>query len=192
MNIETIVLAAGLSERVGVFKMELPLGDKTLIERTIEGPYQVSSRIIVVGGYKIERLREILSSYEKVEVVFNKNYKRGMFSSVKEGVKYVQAERFFILPGDCPLINENVYRALLEVDADIVIPAYRGKKGHPVLLRGSLKRSLLEEPDDSNLRNFIKKNRYAILEVPDNGIIIDVDTVEDYEKIRHRFEKKNQ
>ncbi|HHF57961.1 MAG TPA: nucleotidyltransferase family protein, partial [candidate division WOR-3 bacterium] len=90
MNIETIVLAAGLSERVGVFKMELPLGDKTLIERTIEGPYQVSSRIIVVGGYKIERLREILSSYEKVEVVFNKNYKRGMFSSVKEGVKYVQ------------------------------------------------------------------------------------------------------
>jgi len=192
MDIETVILAAGLSERAGVFKMELPLGDKALIERTIEGPYQISSRIIVVGGYKIERLREILSKYEKVEIVFNKNYKRGMFSSVKEGVRHVKAGRFFILPGDYPLVGENVYRAMLEVDADIVIPAYRGKKGHPVLLKGSLRELLLLEPDDSNLRNFIKKNRYVILEVPDNSIIIDVDTIEDYEKIKHRFEKENQ
>lgn len=95
MKIEGIVLAAGLSKRAGTYKMELKFGEKTLIEKSIEGMYDVCSRIIVVAGYRIERVISILNKYEKVEVVFNKDYEKGMFSSIKEGMKHVKEEKFF-------------------------------------------------------------------------------------------------
>ncbi len=82
MKIDGVVLAAGFSSRAGVFKMELPLEGKTLIEHSIEGMHKICDKIIVVGGYRIEKLKEIFCEYSKVEVIFNENYQSGMFSSV--------------------------------------------------------------------------------------------------------------
>jgi hypothetical protein len=62
-----VVLAAGLSTRAGRFKMELPLGDRTLIEHTVLGMREVVRRVVVVGGHRIERLREILRGYDRVD-----------------------------------------------------------------------------------------------------------------------------
>ena len=80
IKIEGVILAAGFSSRAGTFKMELPFGEKTLIERAIDGMIDTCSRIIVVGGHKIERIREITKKYPTVQVVFNRHYEKGMFS----------------------------------------------------------------------------------------------------------------
>ena len=82
-DVEGVILAAGLSRRSGRFKMTLPLGDKTVIERSVEGMAPFVSRIIVVLGWQAARLRNLLAANDKVEPVFNDRFRNGMFSSVR-------------------------------------------------------------------------------------------------------------
>jgi molybdenum cofactor cytidylyltransferase len=190
MNVEGVVLAAGYSSRAGAFKPELDLGGKTVIERCVDGLAGVCSRIVVVGGYQIEKIRAILKDYPQVEVVYNRDYAAGMFSSVKAGALQVRGERFFITPGDYPLINPAVCQKLLAVDHAIVIPAFGGRKGHPVLMAGSLAQELRRAADADNLRDFIRRKGFQILEVEDEGILMDLDTPEDYQRILERFRER--
>ena len=71
---EGVVLAAGLSTRMGQYKMTLPLANKTVLEKSIEGMYQVIRRILVVVGWEAERIRELLAPYDKVELVTERVY----------------------------------------------------------------------------------------------------------------------
>ena len=192
MNIEAVVLAAGYSSRAESFKMELDLHGKTVIERCIEGMNDLCSRIIVVGGYKIEKIQEVLGRYAKVEVVLNRRYPEGMFTSVKEGARHVRGDRFFFTPGDYPLISGEVCRRLLAMDGEIVIPVYGGKKGHPVLLSGAIAAELLREDDSYNLRDFIIRKGYQTLAVEDEGILLDLDTPQDYQRILERSRPRMQ
>lgn len=184
-DVEGIILAAGFSSRAGSFKMEWLLAGKPLIRHAIEGMADFCSRIIVVGGYSLERLIALTREYEKVQVVFNKEYSSGMFSSVKEGIKHLQGRKFFLTPADCPLVKEEVYRALMQAQQDIAVPRYRGKKGHPIIMSSSLAPEILSEPDDSNLGNFIRRKGCETIDVEDENILLDIDTKEDYEKIKN-------
>jgi molybdenum cofactor cytidylyltransferase len=185
-NIEAVVLAAGYSSRAEAFKLELDLGGKTVIERCIEGMAPLCSRIIVVGGYQIDKIREILGNNPQVEIVFNSRYAEGMFTSVKTGMSQTRGERIFFTPGDYPLINPEICCQLLKVDGDIIIPTFGGHKGHPVLFNGKIVRELLVENDSSNLRDFIQRRGFQTLTVADDGILIDLDTQEDYQRILER------
>lgn len=187
MNIEGVVLAAGYSSRAGTFKLELDIGGKTVIEHCIEGMYDICSRIIVVGGYQIHRIIEILKEYPKAEVVLNSRYAEGMFTSVKEGMRHVRGDRFFFTPGDYPMISRMVCQRLLTVEGDIILPAYGGRKGHPVLMMGRLAKELLMEPDSLSLRDFIHRKGYRVLEVEEEGILTDIDTQEDYKRMMERY-----
>lgn len=186
MDIEGIVLAAGLSKRAGIFKMELMLQNKTMIEQSIQGMYNICSKIIVVGGYRIERIRKILKNYSKVKIVLNRNYKNGMFSSVKTGILHIKSDKFFLLPGDVPFVKKEVYKKMLSIQGDIVIPSYKARKGHPVLIKSYLINEILAEPENSNLKRFINKKGYSLVEVEDKAILIDIDTLEDYNKLKIR------
>lgn len=187
MNIEGIILAAGFSSRAGAYKLTLELDGKTVIERCIEGMYDACSRIIVIGGYKVEKLVPILDKYPKIELIYNQDYVAGMFSSVKEGFKHAKGDRIFLTPGDYPLISYDVYKSLLGVPNDIVIPVYKGVQGHPVLLNRRMANLLLSASEYSNLGEFIAANRYKTVEVQSPGILMDIDTREDYLKVQGRF-----
>lgn len=182
MAIEGVILAAGLSTRAGTYKMELRFGDKMLIEKSIEGMYDFCSRIIVVAGHKVERIRQIVNPYPKVQVIFNEDYREGMFSSVKEGIRHVTEERFFFLPGDYPLISKEIYSRMLEAQGDIIIPTYQGRRGHPILIKSHLIQEILEQSKFSNLREFIQAHHCTLLEVEDEQIMMDIDTIEDYKR----------
>ncbi|KNF10210.1 molybdenum cofactor cytidylyltransferase [Gottschalkia purinilytica] len=183
MNVEGIVLAAGMSTRAGKYKMTLDIDGKCVIEKCIEGMYDVCSKIIVVGGYRIEEIIRVLNKYPKVEIVFNEDYKTGMFSSVKKGLKYINKDRFFITPGDYPLINKKTYKSMLNVDADIVIPRYNRRKGHPILIKNFLIEDLLQDFKYTNLREFVRTQGFTHIDIGDPGILTDIDTMEDYNMI---------
>lgn len=185
-GVEAVVLAAGLSTRSERYKMTLPLGRKTVIERSIEGMYDLVDRIIVVVGWQAERLRAALAGYDKVVSVPNERYRDGMFSSVQAGVAHVRASRFFLQPGDVPLIGSAVYARMLAEEADVVVPVFRGRRGHPVLLSGATVPEILAQPVDSTLRRYIEAKGYEAVEVDDEGILLDLDTPEDYEGLRAR------
>ncbi|MGN1190837.1 MAG: NTP transferase domain-containing protein, partial [Candidatus Ornithospirochaeta sp.] len=97
----TIVLAAGLSERMGQNKLLLPFKGETIIVKTVTTALSFSDRVIVVVGNARERVEEALSSFP-VDIVFNKDYKMGQRTSTLEGVKAVEDDDFAILPGDLP------------------------------------------------------------------------------------------
>ncbi len=161
-------------------KMLLKLNGKTLIEHCIENMYNTCSRIIVVGGHRADDIKPLLIKYKKAELVLNRNYINGMFSSVKTGLSLIKGERFFLTPGDYPAINENVYERLLREDGEIIIPTYKGEKGHPVLMKGYLAGEVLKNIQYSNLRQFINAKGFTKAEVQEKGVLMDVDTTEDY------------
>lgn len=183
MAVDAVVLAAGLSSRAGTYKMALDIHGKTVIERCIEGMYDICENIIVVGGYKLENIITILSKYEKVHVFFNKDYELGMFSSVKEGIRHVKEEKFFFTPGDYPLVSIEIYRKLLDASGEIIIPTYGDRNGHPILINSNYISEILEENIYSNLREFIVSKEVTKVEVNSNSILMDIDTIEDYREI---------
>jgi molybdenum cofactor cytidylyltransferase len=186
-DVEGVVLAAGLSTRSGRFKMTLPLGDKTVIEVTIDGMLPFVDRVIVVVGWQADRLRMLLSGRPDVDLAYNERYMEGMFSSVRAGIAQVRAGRFFLLPGDQPLVQAGVYTRLLSAEGAVAIPTYHGKKGHPVLLDGSLVPEILAQPAEKTLRDYIQAKGCTTVAVGDEGILIDLDTADDYAAIVDRY-----
>jgi molybdenum cofactor cytidylyltransferase len=76
---------------------------------------------------------------------------------------------------------------MLQVQAEVVIPTYRGKKGHPVLLGQTAIAEILALPGDAILRDYIRDKGFAAVAVEDQGILLDVDTPQDYAALRARF-----
>jgi molybdenum cofactor cytidylyltransferase len=186
-DVDGIILAAGLSSRAGTCKMTLDMGGKTMLGRCIEAMHGICARLIIVGGYRASDILPIVSGYSGAELVLNENYREGMFSSVRKGLEQVRADRFFLTPGDYPLISRETYEGLLNIDGDIVIPAFGGETGHPVLMKRSLADEILNAPGCGSLREFIDSRGFIRIEVQDEGILEDVDTILDYHRICRRF-----
>jgi len=80
---------------------------------------------------------------------------------------------------------------MLSVAGDIVIPTFEGRKGHPVLFGSALIPEILSQPGDATLRDYIAVKGYTALEVEDEGILLDIDTAEDYDRARARYQRRH-
>ncbi len=196
MKVCGIILAAGYSSRFGDYKLIMPVGCDSVVISSIKRMRAFCDKIIVVGGYKIDTLREHLKSVNDIEIVFNENYDKSMFTSVKKGVSMVDGDFFFLSPADLPFISENTYKIMIsevsKMDVDILIPAYNNRRGHPVLINSKFKSEILSYPNDYNLRDFINSKKPIILSVDDQGILHDIDTKEEYNELRGFYERINQ
>ena len=190
-KVDIIILAAGKGERAGGFKMGLDIAGKPMVLRAVEVFRRIDGNIIVVGGYRIDKLREILAELPQVTIVENPDYEMEMFSSVQIGARHSTAERFFIHPGDCVLVPPWVPQKMLETDGDVVIPTFRGRGGHPVLMTAAVRDKILREPPSSNLKKVINSVGASRIEVDCDGILFDIDTKEDYLIARERYERGN-
>jgi molybdenum cofactor cytidylyltransferase len=186
-DVDAVILAAGISSRCPQYKLALPLGERSVIEHTVEGLYPFVDRVIVVVGWREETVRALLAAFSKITFVANHEYEQGMFSSVRAGVSAVRAARFFLQPADMPLVDPAVYTRLLATEADIVIPTYGGRKGHPVLIRRGVIDDILGAPHSATLRDVLAARGYASAAVEDEGILLDIDTMADYDDILARF-----
>ena len=164
-------------------KMTLRINGKIIIQHCLEGMYDFCSDIIVVGGFGIGNIKPVLSEYKKVKLVYNPNYKDGMFSSVRTGLAFVNAERFFLIPGDYPAIRASVYKDLIDTDGDIIIPTYKLERGHPVLMKSFLVGEIIQNNRYTNLQEFIYDKGCKEIELGECGILMDVDTPSDYAKV---------
>jgi molybdenum cofactor cytidylyltransferase len=182
-GVEGVLLAAGLSSRAGAFKMEMELAGKPLLTWSLAPLAAVCRRVIVVAGSRPEKILQLLWQRPEVEVAVNENFAAGMLTSIQAGIRLVRARRFFLLPGDMPLVRAAVYEKLLAARGEIVVPACGSRRGHPVLLDGRLIPALLAEPPDSSLGRFIRRRGCTTVEVDDPGIFADLDEPGDKIKI---------
>ena len=94
-----------------------------------------------------------------------------MFSSLKLGLRQAKGERVFFLPGDCPFVAAEVYEGMLQTEGDIVVPAYQGHPGHPVLFSRRAVDELLEDAQCHTLKAFIDGKGPAIVAVDCPGVL---------------------
>lgn len=193
MGTEGVILAAGRSSRMeGRVKMVMDLNDRTVIERSIDSLCPFCSRIVVVTGFHAETVMESAGHYREVDLVHNPDCEEGMFSSLRLGLRHTEGERVLILPGDCPFIPNEICEKLLQSKGDIVLPAYHGKNGHPVLLSRRAIEDLLADECCQSLQEYISVNKAEIITVDRPEILWDIDTLEDYAKAVNYFQEKEQ
>ncbi|MBN2605373.1 MAG: nucleotidyltransferase family protein [Bacilli bacterium] len=183
-----IILAGGYSSRTNTNKMLLELDGIPLIAHVIQTMQHMCQRIIVVTGHYHKEISEVVDHYSGVEVVQNKLYDLGMFSSVITGVKETKTD-FFLVPGDYPIIKISTYKLLLENKGCIRVPTFEGRRGHPIFIEEALIKELLQEPMESNLKVFRDRYTVSYIETKDQGIIQDIDTMDDYFEILQKRER---
>jgi len=182
-DVDGILLAAGRSSRAGSFKMEVLLAGKPMLLWSLEAMAAVCPRVIVVAGFAPEKIRRLVQGRPEAELVVNEDFASGMLTSIQAGVRLVRARRFFLMPGDMPLVKAATYRKLLATNVGIAVPLYRGRRGHPALLDGGLIGALLAEPPGSSLGRFIERQGFAAVAVDDPGILSDLDDPESVKRI---------
>ncbi len=181
---EGIILSGGLSSRAQTNKMLFMLKGEPLIMHTIKSMRPFVRHIIVVSGRYHDEISELLKNDQSITIVYNKDYEKGMFSSVLCGTRAISdKEDFFIIPGDCPFVKESTYKALLNGNGLIRVPTYKARSGHPLFLNQSLKPKLLQMSVDENLKKFRDEIGYQKIEVDDENILTDIDTIEDYQQL---------
>ncbi|SHK38461.1 DVU_1551 family NTP transferase [Desulforamulus aeronauticus] len=191
-NIGAIILAAGFSSRMGSFKPLLPLAGSTVIEKSVSVFRSMGiQEITVVVGHRAKELLPVLSRMG-VNIIYNRDYASGMFSSVKAGVSSIKAsvEAFFLLPGDIPLVRPATVARLVDVylncPSGIIYPCFKGERGHPPLISAGYQAAILAWEKDGGLRTLLEEFAAEArdVEVTDQGVLLDMDTPGDYQKIR--------
>jgi molybdenum cofactor cytidylyltransferase len=193
-----VVLAAGESLRMGRPKLLLPYDEGTIIETVLR--HVVSSKVdgtvVVLGGAE----REISEKIRQFPVkrVVNRAYKEGMLSSVRRGLSSLpaSARAAVVVLADQPDISPQVIDSLIEAYRDgrkgIVLPVFKRKRGHPLLIDLKYRGNIESLPPDIGLRGLLLERPEDILEVrlPSPEILTDIDRPEDYERARRASRRR--
>jgi molybdenum cofactor cytidylyltransferase len=194
-----IILAAGLSSRMGEFKPFLKFKGKAMIEYSIDSMFNAGvSKVIVVLGYRGQEVEVLLrNKYDsRLVVVFNENYgESDMLASVKIGISALNTcDAFYILPGDMPAISTKTFLLVNDVmtktNAMVVFPTIDGHFKHPPLISWRCVDYIHKFHGEGGLRELWKhfENQIATVIVDDPGCMMDADTVEDYDKLVNYME----
>jgi CTP:molybdopterin cytidylyltransferase MocA len=196
-HLAALILAAGKSQRMGRLKPMLPLGDGCVLERVV-GTFRAGGVdvVIVVTGHRAEALQPVLARLA-VHSVANPDYRRGMFSSVQTGLRAlpIACRAVFIHPVDIPLIHPQTVRrmaaAYFETTTAVLHPTFHGRRGHPTLIHRDLVPDILSWQGEGGLRAFLtgRATDSRELSVADEGILLDMDTVEDYRGLVSRLKR---
>ncbi len=154
------------------------------------------SEIVVVTGFYHDELM-LLTFDPVVRVVHNRNYTKGMSSSVRCGLLSLQEEvkGVLVCPADMPLIQSATVVQMIQAfhPGKIVIPLYRGKRGHPVLLSWDVAHWCRESESDRVLPDALERFKSNVVEVDveDEGVAMDIDDPKDYEACVARWDQFN-
>jgi len=185
---EGIILAGGYSKRADTNKMMLEYKGRPLILSTIESMNPFVNKIVVVTGHYHEDIAFALKTQNHVQCVYNDTYDKGMYDSIKKGMMHTK-EDVFIIPGDMPLVKPSTYETLLKSEGLLRVPVTRNQKGHPIYIDASLRSTLLDSKKHHHLKAL--RNAMGFNEVPveDRGILIDIDTMDDYLQMKREEER---
>ena len=189
--IAAVVLAAGLSRRMGQAKLLMPVGGRAIVRYVVESVLAGGVDLVwVVTGPDVEPIETALAGLE-VQIAVNPAPEEGQASSLRAGIAALPAsvDAVLIALGDQPSLAPSIIPALLAARRTspklIVAPRYRDGQGNPVLFKREIFPELLRLTGDQGARPIIQKEparvEWVELDLP---MPPDVDTLDDYEKIR--------
>ncbi len=190
-RVTAVVLAAGSSVRMGRPKPLVPVLGQPLLARVL-GAIRAShvGETVVVLGSEAQRVRRAID-LRGATVVVNPEHGEGMGSSLRWGAEAASATSrgLLVVLGDQPFVDPATVNALINRhaagDGKIWIPTYEGVRGNPILLDRGLVPELCQLGGDIGCRAIFPGHLDEIRElaVRDPGILIDVDTPEEVERI---------
>ena len=187
--ISAVVLAAGLSTRLGRPKQLLRLGDKTVLEHVIDNVSRarVGEVILVLGAHRREIEQVMLD--RPVRQVFNPRYASGQGSSVAAGAAAVspEARGILYLAGDQPLIPPEFIDMVIAVFHETGALIVRPETGLPALFDISLKGELEQLAGDTGGRQIMARYCDQVVVMPGcPGLAaLDIDTEDDYRLLQN-------
>lgn len=183
MVIRGIILGAGKASRMGKDKLNLKLGNESIIETVIKN----------AKGSKLDELVLIYGKYDintDIDKLYNADFEQGMSTSIKKGIENFEGDAVMILLGDMPYVTAHIIDKLYdEFTSDnkaMVVPVFNGQRGNPVIIGRKYFKELLENNGDKGARAIIKNNPNDVhcVEVMDNSIFVDIDDEASYNSIK--------
>lgn len=188
MNIGAVIVAAGMSSRMGDFKPMLNIGNISIAQRIVATLHQAGVRtIVMVTGYNATALERHLSNNELI-FLRNENYANTeMFDSAKIGLDYLKdkCDRILFTPVDIPLFTAETVTELIDSGAELACPVCDGDRGHPIIIASGLLDKILSDSGEGGLKGAISRcgQEMEEIEVRDYGVLHDADTPEDYKAL---------
>lgn len=184
-DVAAVVLAGGASRRFGGgSKLLHRLGDRTVLEHSLQAPLGAGLReVVVVTGAYHEALAPLLAPYP-VRVVANPDWPQGMSTTLKAGVVAVGPEpgAVIICLGDQPYLPAHVVEAVANAfrrgAAPIVAPELDGQRRSPVLFARALFPELLAIEGDEGGRAVVRRYQDQVHTIPadEASWFADIDT----------------
>jgi len=186
-KITAIVLAAGLSSRMGSNKLLAEIDGKPLIRRSVEAALSSSAdSAVVVTGNRNSEVRSALSGLN-VQFIDNPDFSKGLSESLKRGLSVVPdgTDGALILLGDMPDVSSAMIDKLVAAfdpveDRAICVATRHGKRGNPVLWARRFFPEMMAIEGDIGAKQLMAANGDLVCEVEadDDGPLIDIDTPE--------------
>ena len=193
--ISALVLAAGMSTRMGCAKLLMKLAGKPLLQHVIDNleKSSVDKITVILGEEAGNVLKEV--NFGNASIFINKHYNDGMSSSLKAGVQILgrDCNAFLVVLADQPFVESSIIDSIIdkywETRGLLVVPAFEGVRGNPVLLDFSLKKEVLDVSGDEGARRVIQRHQIDVIEVEvnDPSVLMDIDTPTDYEEAKKKL-----
>jgi molybdenum cofactor cytidylyltransferase len=191
-----IILAAGMSSRLGSAKQLVRARGQVLLDKILdEALASRLDRIVLVLGHQaaeISAALKVRENHDRLHILVNPAYRDGMSTSLRIGAGSVQ-NRFsaiMVLLGDQPFVRAYLINLLIDLfrssEKDICVPVCRGRGGPPVIIGRRFYSAVMSTTGDIGARDILKSNPESILdvEIPDPKIFFDVDTRDDIDRMQ--------
>jgi len=183
-----VILSAGNSFRMAGHKALLKFDDDmTFIGRITETYLNsgVEQVIVVVSSKLSDQLKERkINLPERVSLVINDKPESGRFYSLQTGAKHLKVGNYsFFQNIDNPFTSAELLKALIhhKDEADVIIPAFHERSGHPVLLSPEVAcRICLEGEPDLRIDEFLKRFKVKMVETSDKRILVNINSPDEY------------
>jgi molybdenum cofactor cytidylyltransferase len=191
-RIGAIVLAAGLSSRMGANKLLQEWRGKPLLRWTVEAALASEARpVIVVTGYEASNTEAALRGLDVV-FVRNPGYRDGLSGSLKAGLSALpdSADGALIMLGDMPEVGPALLNRLIAAFSppdgrSICVAAHDGKRGNPVLWSHAYFGEIATISGDTGAKQLLAEHEEQLCEIEaDGGVLRDIDTPDALAQLR--------
>lgn len=192
--ISCLLLSAGQSQRFGSPKALAVIQQKTILQRLQENilASNIDELIIVLGAHA-RVIEPYILKHKNVKVVYNKDHNFGQTSSFITGLKKIHplSRGIMLLPVDYPCVNVDTLNVLLEQfdlqPEKIIIPVFKGKKGHPPVFPIHLKDQFLGLDFSQGINSVWheRQQEVVLFAVEDAGVVTTFNTREEFDAIIH-------